>query len=799
MKTILALAVTAAVSNGVMASDWLDINNLPANTQYPEWLDSPYSKTDPITRSTSDLYVNLKEWVTQQNLYQTKPTKVYIFADTLEVTDNFNLVMNNQNIVIFARKIVGSGVPTFVLGQQGAAASITVIAEEMETPFNVLAFTPDGGVTADTIGTSESTGTSIILSGEHYIKQQLADDLAANFQLAKSQFSDIVNRSFDMATSLYDEQPQTSLALLNWVERSMRNAGTTVSDDPILTDLYLQTVAFKQFTDLSSRSDNFVPYLDRSLYQDKYKAYLDAMIAFEQKRDVVADRNTRVEDKIENAQLALGNIEDVLQSQNAVVEQSEQNIAKLLDSVTEVESQYKTQELTALSARSDYLYGVEVWKTQQQLNAALAIFKAIAEIGSAVSGVFTGNLSGINDVTEQLAKTPEALDKAKNLVTNVKNVTGIIDSITKTVAGIASLTTEVKSTIKMQRISETMDSFDFAVPSLNESNLAWDLMIAEVRSNLRYADSLGIKGARVYLLELEKQVLLGKAINASQLNLVQEQAKLVDLLLTRKVTINQKERLNQLIANASDDSNALEKVEQELARVSLHFKRPMFVALSNYVAAYEYWALKDSDIKPSLNKTYLDYQFDLAAIENEYVNALNRFQPAPQDFNIDNFIVDDPEQIAALVKTGEFNFNVPLEQSQFCAFDRVRLDKIRVFFEGENLPYGKQFNMSISNGGIYYDRFEREDFKFSANPLTRAFYYRLDDALSNQVSIITDGALSDKFAYAYFEPTPFTNWNVALNNFDHNNADNNQYLNSVERLRVEFSGNGIPNGRGCSN
>ena len=151
------------------------------------------------------------------------------------------------------------------------------------------------------------------------------------------------------------------------------------------------------------------------------------------------------------------------------------------------------------------------------------------------------------------------------------------------------------------------------------------------------------------------------------------------------------------------------------------------------------------------------------------------------------------------MKTGEFNFNVPLEQSQFCAFDRVRLDKIRVFFEGENLPYGKQFNLSISNGGIYYDRFEREEFKFSSNPLTRAFYYRLDVALSNQVSIITDGALSDKFAYAYFEPTPFTNWNVALNNFDHNNADNNQYLNSVERLRVEFSGNGIPNGRGCSN
>ncbi|OAJ92665.1 hypothetical protein [Vibrio bivalvicida] len=799
MKKILVLAVTAALSNGVIASDWLSINDLPANTEYPEWLNTPYSQNNALTRSTSDLYVNLKDWISQQNLYKIKPTKIYIFADTLEVNENFNLVMNNQNIVIFARRIIGSGVPTFVLGQQGAAASVTVIAQEMETPFNVLAFTPEGTVTADMIDTNNVHGTSIILSGEHYIKQQLAEDLTANIQLAKTQFSDIANRSFDMAISLYDTQPKTSIALLDWLEHSMRKAGNTVTEDPLLTDLYLQAIAFKQFTDLSSRSDNFIPYLDRSLYQDKYKAYLEAMVAFEQKRDLVVDRNSRVEDKIESARLALQNVDDVLESQDAIVKQSEQNIAKLLDSVTEVEAQYKTQELTALSARSNYLYGVEVWKTQQQLNAALAIFKAIAEIGSAVSGVFTGNLSGINDVTEQLAKTPEALDKAKNLVTNIKSVTGIIDSITKTVAGIASLTNEVKSTIKQQRISETMDSFDFAVPSLNESNLAWDLMLTEVRSNLRYADSLGIKGARVYLLELEKQVLLGKAINASQLNLVQEQAKLVDLLLTRKVTINQKDRLAKLISEAATDGEALKSIEQELARVSLHFKRPMFVALSNYVAAYEYWALKDSDIKPSLNKSYLDYQFDLAAIENEYVNALNRFQPAPQDFNIDNFVIDDPKQIEALAKTGEFNFNVPLSQSQFCAFDRVRLDKIRVFIEGENLPYGQQFNLSISNGGNYYDRFKQEEFKFSANPLTRAFYYRLDDAANNQVSIISDGALSDKFAYAYFEPTPFTNWNVTLNNFDASNTQSNQYLNSIERLRVEFSGNGIPNGRSCSN
>lgn len=106
-------------------------------------------------------------------------------------------------------------------------------------------------------------------------------------------------------------------------------------------------------------------------------------------------------------------------------------------------------------------------------------------------------------------------------------------------------------------------------------------MLTEVRSNLRYADSLGIRGARNFLLELEKQVLLGKAINSSQLNLVQEQAKLVDLLLTRSTTVSQKERLEEHLQNASDDSIRLELIERELARTSQHFKRPMFIALSS--------------------------------------------------------------------------------------------------------------------------------------------------------------------------------------------------------------------------
>ena len=535
---LLPIIISLSFSQQAFASDWLELNNLPNSTEYPTWVQSAYSEVGVLSRSTSDLHINLSDWIAQQNLYVTKPSKIVVFADTIEVPENFNLVVNNQNILIFARKIVGQGTPTFVLGQQGSAASVSVIAGEIETPINVLAFQSDGSITRDAVSGEEGNGTSVVLAGSHYRRTTIDSNTTGQMKLATDPFTDIVNRSFDMAATLFDTNPELSLDLINWIEQSLRHAGSVVEDDPILSDLYLQTVAFKQFISFSTKESNYVPYLDKVLYQDKYEAYLNAMIAYQAQWDIIQDRNTVIEDKIEASKLALANIEDVLRAQGSIITQTQSNIDKIGDSLTEIDAQYKAQELVTLDARTTYLVGVENWKTQQQLNAALAIFKAIAEIGSAVSGVFTGNLSGVNDLTEQLAKTPEALEKAKNLVTNIKSVTGIIDSVTKTISGISQLTNDVKSAIKFQKVSEAMDGFNFNIPTLNESNLAWDLMITEIRSNLRYADSLGIKGARQYLLELEKQVLLGKAINITQLNFAHEQAKLVDLLLTNNVTTN---------------------------------------------------------------------------------------------------------------------------------------------------------------------------------------------------------------------------------------------------------------------
>jgi len=795
---LLPLLISLAASGQVLANDWIDLNYIGTDVEYPQWLDSAHTNTGLMSREVSDLYVDLSKWVEEQHLYSNQATRLLVFADTVEIPENFNLVVNNQNIVIFARRIVGQGVPTFVLGQKGAASSVTVISQSIETPINVLSYQADGSVKHDAITSSSAKlGQSVLVAGKYYRASDIKDDVTSYMHLAKGSFADVLNRSFDMAGAIFDQNRTTSLAMLNWIEKGMRNASSVVENDPLLSDLYLQTIAFKQFARFNAGATHYVPYLDRVLYKDKYQAYLTAMIEYQAQYDIAVNRKSNEQDKVDSASLAAEKVSDVLTAQDAIIKQTQANISKIQDRLIAVEAQYKTQELKVLTARTNYLYGVELWKTQQELNAAFQIFKAIADIGSAVSGVFTGNMSGISDVTEQLAKAPEAVEKTKNMITNIKSLTSVIDSITKTVAGISQLTTDVKGAIKQQKIAAAVDGFNFSVPTIEESNLAWDSMLIDVRSNLRMAQGLGIKGTRVYLLELEKQILLGKGINTTQLTLVQEQAKLVDLTLTKEVSTKQKARLESAITRYETEGQGYELIERELARALNHFKRPMFVALSNYVQAFNYWSLDESSIKPSLNMSYLDYQLALASIENEYLAALSSFQPAPQDFTIDDYVLNDRAQLDEFVHSGSLSFDIPINQTKFCAFDRVRLNTVRVFLEGEDLPYGKQFNVTLSNTGNYKDRLKQDTFEFNANPLSRAFYYRLDDARENQVSIITDGAVARKFEYAYFQPTPFTTWNVKLHNFDQQNPENNRYLEDLEQIRVEFLGSGIPNGAPC--
>ena len=51
MKKSITFALSIVFSPFVFATNWSDANNLHSDISYPSWIETPYSKSDPITKS----------------------------------------------------------------------------------------------------------------------------------------------------------------------------------------------------------------------------------------------------------------------------------------------------------------------------------------------------------------------------------------------------------------------------------------------------------------------------------------------------------------------------------------------------------------------------------------------------------------------------------------------------------------------------------------------------------------------------------------------------------------------------
>lgn len=797
----LALA-TSLLLAGVQAqaSEWTDIHHLIEPTNLPQSLQSKIMTTSSTEIVAADLYLNLTEVLSRPEVILNQQAMIVVVADTLEIPSDFVLSLENQAVFIFARQIIGAGNGVINLeGSPESAGMITVISEDIQAQIDIISSLSNGSVELDTLDSSMTGwGKTISMAGGERDVTSITGDISGYIQMNPLAHEEIFNKTFDMAALIYDQNPQLSIQMLAWLEKSMRASSVILDDNPLLANLYLQTAGFKQFVEFTSHNNNYVPYLDHRLYSEKYSAYLNVMQDYQQQYDRFMDRSAGNTERKKSAELALSKLNDATKAESSIIDHANVTIGKLETALKSVQKRYHNQEEAVFDARSTYLIGVENWKRKEELKAAFEIFSAIANLGSAVTGVFVGNLEGASALTKQLAEeVPNAADKMKNLATNIKSVTSVIDNITKSVAGIAKLTDEVKKNIVHGKLVGVVNEFNFDVPSIEESNDAWDALLIDVRNNLRFADSLGIRGARNYLAELEKLIVYGKSINSAQLRLVTEQSRLIDLMITAEVNQRQQQRVTDLIAEMEENEAAISELEQHFMRAVNNFKRPMYAALVNYREAFKYWALEESKVKPALNKSYLDYKSDWATFEDEYSLAMASFQPEPHGFTIRSINITDPAQLKNFTSTGELSFNLPLDEAAFCRYDRVRLNTVRAVLQGSELAAGQEFYLDITNNGAYQDRLKDKQFTFNAAPLSRSFYYQLDDnrldePLEKQISIITDGEVAKKYAFAYFEPTPFTTWSIALQNMK------DYDLSKVERIHLEFKGTGIPSSRSCS-
>ena len=161
----------------------------------------------------------------------------------------------------------------------------------------------------------------------------------------------------------------------------------------------------------------------------------------------------------------------------------------------------------------------------------------------------------------------------------------------------------------------------------------------------------------------------------------------------------------------------------------------------------------------------------MTSLAMDSANALSRFDPPPQVMEHMVYEIIEPSIIKQLRATGQVTWVLPIDDPHFAGMERVRLNTIRVWLEGINLKQGDSVFVNVTTAGNYLDRYKGVDYQFNSKQLTRSFKYMLsaqgespgwifDDGRLGFVQI--DGTVDKEVAYAYFQPTPFSEWSISL-------------------------------------
>ena len=115
------------------------------------------------------------------------------------------------------------------------------------------------------------------------------------------------------------------------------------------------------------------------------------------------------------------------------------------------------------------------------------------------------------------------------------------------------------------------------------------------------------------------------------------------------------------------------------------------------------------------------------------------------------------------------------------------------------MAYNKTISILISTSGSYRDRLNGTNYQFTAKPLQRGFEYHLGPATGGKPNpswtfedgdlgyIEMDGSVAAEVSYAYFEPTPFTEWTITIRPADNPGLN----LSKVSKITMQFQGSAI--------
>lgn len=764
----------------VQSSNQRAIRSVTPNLTWPAFDGESYQGMRWSIRKT---HADLSQILAQYQQQQDKARVVEIYADTLVIPDNTTWIANQTALLIFAENIQSTGSSQIYLDyRQGEVSKLMVYAGNIQGDLNAICVFPEGQSPTHeliTLNNQQSLGFVIEKSGQSAALTALTA-LQPDMIQADSNFHALTTQVYFEACACFDSKPTEAAERLHWLCTIGR-----VSNE--YTGLYNQCFGLLSLLQSSGSQSKPVPLLTQSVYKESLDSGINAAKAYASQYTRLLDRNLVLDDRKQAAQLMLDNYKNAETFSDQLIAQCQKNIDRWLSAIDKTEWSIKYQEQKIAEARITFEHGLKAWEQDQKLEAAFNMIGAIINFAAAIgSMVATAGASSGAAAGQVAGAVSQAAKASAELAKTLKTLADVLKQLNDTYKAVSQIASTAKSITSFNKALKKLK--DIQIPSGTPEDPAgiyfWRKFRLEADAALKLAIDKGIPGATQYQLQLDILSELGQSQAANQAALIDKVQEMARLVAQKQQTLSDEANVKQYINQISAQEDINITLQQPLFWRFLNLKQWLFLALRQYEAAYQYWALKPSMVTASLTSEIPQYESDLYSIARDYEQALSQFVPyQPQPFSNKVLTINDPESLNAIKQTNTLTLNIPLDSSLFQGFGRVRLDIVQVFLEG--LSGSQPIYINMASSGQYADRYKGERFLFSGQAIERVFQYQNQNG---QVNILVDGRVADETKFAYFQPTPFTAWTLTLPKAQNAQLD----LSTLTAVKIELSGILIP-------
>ena len=754
------------------AAQWIQLfGALDARLEFPV---APAAQTDGATWLFRDMYIDLSDILQQVSGASTPPRVVQVYADVVNIADARAAVISDVVVLIFARLLRTDGAAQIVLDtQNGKLAQLTLFNAASNGNLSLIARTDVGD---QTLALPSAGAAGVILKGTAKGAPQVIPlgGIDVWMQTPETPCQLLMAQTFAGATVLAESQPDVAADMLGWV-RDVQSPAASLACQA------LQAVSMLVLLARGKDGAVYVPTLDKDVYVDELKTFVAAANSTDAAYQKVIDTNASLDARKAAAQLMLSHEVDTATFNQAMIDQAKNNLSAAQLSAATAAMNLQFQRDAVARAANRLNAGISAYEYEHKVQAAFEIVGAVVEFAGAIAEVSLGDEAAAPKAAEAAADAAKTAQSMADVMKAMSTVTQLLSKLYALAGQLAELGSSLDDLNKDQAAYQDVVTTAVTPADFATSTAQWGAFSLSAQAQLQPVIAAGVDGANEYLASLQTLALYGTSyVDAQQATVVAAQ-DLMRLALQAQIAEADVARISTYIDSMSAQETANAPLLSLLFGRLLDLRRSLIIATDNYRAAYCYWAMRQSSVTTTITDSVPTLVTGLSQVASDYGAALNSFSPPPAPWQQD-LLLTDALPLATFKSTRKATWSLDLDDAQLEGLDRVRVNTVRIGLEGVTVPAGQSLGFVITTSGQYADRRGSSTFRFACSPLTRQFLW-----IPSTQQIIIDGTVSNDLQFAYFQPSAFTEWTIALVK-PRTGVD----LSGLTAVRVTFLGSAIP-------